>query len=88
MAGSNTQMKGAKGCVFAGCSGAHLARGLCATHYQQVHRGMPLKKIRSKEPTVGIGGVRVSAPCFKALLKKGPSPYMAAREILETWATR
>lgn len=86
MGAPNTTAKGEKTCSFSGCERQHIARGLCMTHYRQVYRGMQLKPIRSKEATVGIGGVRVSAACFKALSKKGPSPYLAARDILEKWA--
>jgi hypothetical protein len=81
----------ARGCKFRGCphdprSGA---RGYCSAHYAQVIRGRPLAPIRERgRGGARIGGLTLSIEALEALAARGPTVYVAAREILEAWAKR
>lgn len=62
------------------------ALGLCHAHYRQHNRQRPLAPIRSRDPGMKLPGITVSQVCGEALTEAGPTPYRAARDVLETWA--
>lgn len=73
-------------CSFPGC-GKRVAWGdLCAAHQQQKARGQELKPIRVRRGGVRLPSIMVSVDCAKALEGRGPTIYLAAREVLEWWS--
>ena len=74
-------------CTFPGCGQRQIACGLCASHYQQRKRGLPLRELRGPRGLLGAEPLaRVSLRVSPAAAACVADDRGAARETLEAWA--
>lgn len=75
-------------CSFRECDRPATTRGLCHAHAMQSYRSGKLRPLRERrnEPSVKLPGMTISQTAAIALHRKGPTPYVAARNVIEEWA--
>ncbi len=66
------------------------ASGMCWAHYQQQHRGVPLKPIRAGNLVHFNSGPRVSVEAAEVIRERakrlGIAPYQIISRVMEAWA--
>lgn len=75
-------------CQGPACDRSVYALGLCTAHYQQQHRGTPLRPLRQTDGRLESLTLRLAPELIEALALVGPTASVAARTILERWAKR